>query len=109
GADRPPEEVAEVDEQVGGRGAADVAVKVLGLEDAGADGPAVGAAEGLQLGDEAVAGGLVLVGGDQSLGLAPLDVEEEAAVVPPRAPGGGTGPVHLQPFQPGRGRGGLVE
>ena len=87
-ADRPPAQVAEVDEEVGRGRAPDGPVEVLGLEDAGADRLALGVAQGFELGDQAVAGRLVVLGRDQALRLAPLDVEEEPAVVAARPPGG---------------------
>ncbi len=51
--------------------------------------------------DQLVAGRLVLVGFDQPVRLAALDVDEQPAVVAARAPGGGLGPVDLELFQAG--------
>ena len=92
GADRAPEQVAEVDDQVG-RDAVHLGVDLLGLVDLRRDRVAVLVGDRLQPALELVAHALVVLGRDRALRLAAADVEEDARVVAALAPGRRARPV----------------
>jgi hypothetical protein len=94
-ADGTPVEIAEIDNQVGGY-VADLAVNLLGLEDARSHRLALVVHCGFEPRLQVIADALVVVGVDRPARLAPLHVQEHSRVVPAFAPGDGAFPIHVQ-------------
>ena len=97
---RPPVQVSEVDDEVGGY-TPHLGINVIGLKNLGSQRPSSMIGQGFQLSDQFIPNPLIMFGRDLTLGFPALNVQKKPAVIPSRTPGQGFAPVHHLIFKTG--------